>query len=372
MKIGILTQPLRQNYGGLLQNWALQQVLLKMGHTPKTIIHDEPTLLTRLKDDISQILRCVIKHCLFSSNRKLYKYPWYYYSKVKKIKSFSKKNILKSHLYSKPEKLNEDDFDYFIVGSDQTWRPCFNNIWLATMFGSFIHDYSENRIISYAASFGVSEWELTENETIDAANNIKKFKNVSVREDSGVTLCKTYLNTNAVQVLDPTLLLEYSDYQRLIENVDIPTVIKDSIGIYFLDLTPQKEAIVDLLCDTFGKKAYYFGRPDASGVYPSVESWLYAFDKCDFIITDSFHGSAFAINYKKPFISIINNERGASRFKSLLGLLNLEDRMIDTTEIATALILFKKTIDWDCVENVINKERNKSMMFLKNNLIINA
>lgn len=372
MKIGILTQPLRQNYGGLLQNWALQQVLIKMGHTPKTIIHDEPTKLTKLKDDIGQIVRCVIKYCLLSSNRHLYKFPWYYSSKTKKINSFSKKNILKSRLYSEPEKLDENDFDYFIVGSDQTWRPCFNRIWLGTMFGSFIHGYSANRIISYAASFGVCEWELTKSETIVAANNIKKFKSVSVREDSGVTLCKTYLNTKAVQVLDPTLLLECKDYHKLIENINEAAVAKNSIGVYFLDLTPQKEAMVNILCDTFGMKAHYFGRPDANGVYPSVESWLYAFDKCDFIITDSFHGSVFAINYKKPFISIINNERGATRFKSLLGLLNLEDRMIDTNEIATALILFKKTIDWDYVIDVINNERDKSMMFLKNNLIINA
>ncbi|MEG2403180.1 MAG: polysaccharide pyruvyl transferase family protein, partial [Muribaculaceae bacterium] len=102
-------------------------------------------------------------------------------------------------------------------------------------------------------------------------------------------------------------------------------------------------------------------------IYPSVENWLGSISKAGFVITDSFHGTVFSIIFNKPFLTILNKERGASRIESLLTMFELTDRIVySSIEISNELLI--KNIDYNKVNRIIKDERDSSLEFLKNNL----
>ena len=107
--------------------------------------------------------------------------------------------------------INDYNFDGYIVGSDQVWRPRYCKKTLMNNFLDFTNGINVKRL-SYAASFGVDSWEFTKDETTKCAELIKTFNAISVREASAVDLCKQYLGVESKQVLDPTLLLSSEDY----------------------------------------------------------------------------------------------------------------------------------------------------------------
>ena len=101
--------------------------------------------------------------------------------------------------------------------------------------------------------------------------------------------------------------------------------------------------------------------------YPSIEEWLSSFNDADFIVTDSFHGTVLSIIFEKPFITIINKERGASRFESFLSLLGLSHRMIDNLSDFDESLLVND-IDYNSIKHKIEDLREVSIGFLKTNL----
>ncbi len=354
-KIAILTQPLGINYGGILQNYALQTVLKKLGFFPVTI------------------------------NRwNNYSIPWFrmqiYYFKLHKV--FYKDNFkfIKKHI-NLTEKLDSDKkfykhvknnhYDGFVVGSDQTWRPDYSpNIY--NYFLDFLKDTPSNGIkkIAYASSFGKEEWTYDEKTTHEVKELVKQFNAVSVREDSGVDLCKKYLDIEAIHVLDPTMLLTKEDYRKLYKN----KIYQDRKGIfvYVLDKTDNKEAIIRKVSqekelDIFINQPLFTKKGKKTSVknriYPPLETWVKAFDDADFIITDSFHGTVFSILYQKPFFAIPNQVRGVARFTSLLKPLGLENRIINSVDDISEELL-NRSIDYDKVFKSLKEMQLKSLEFL--------
>lgn len=130
-----------------------------------------------------------------------------------------------------------------MVGSDQVWRPKYNEGCLEEMFFRFAKDIKCPKL-SYAASFGTDVWEFDDTQTKSCKELISKFDLVSVREPSGIVLCKDKLSVDAVQVLDPTLLLEKQDDLNLIEGT--PRLCdKHFLAAYILDLNKElKERIM--------------------------------------------------------------------------------------------------------------------------------
>lgn len=366
MKIGILTQPLGHNYGGILQNYALQRVLTKMGHEPLTLSyygrpHD---YCTEVRDTISFI----VKHVIFYPTRKVSHLPTD--DENLYLRRFTWRKLKIREITPSADTVKKFGFDGFIVGSDQTWRPMYNTYSLRWMYCDFLPEDSQLPVIAYAASFGVGEWEYTPEQTEMARRNIKRFKAVSVREASGVELCRKHLGAEAVHVLDPTLLLGRADYMALVPKKTLARVPEGCVGVYILDLTERKKAIVDAVCRILGKRAVYFGCPaEGSDKYPSVESWLAHFDRADFIVTDSFHGTAFSINFRRPFLSIVNPDRGADRFTSLLDSVNLRHRLINEDVLNDRIEnLVKESIDWSQVDTHLTHLSRPSMTFLSNAL----
>lgn len=374
MKICILTQPLINNYGGILQAYALQQVLKRMGHevlTENRII-DETSFLARVKRN--NIIRRLCRKSIIIKNKRTL------VCKVNEtLTDFIQKNIeLTVPIRSANIKeLFKYDFDAYVVGSDQVWRPKYS-VNLMNYFLDFARTKNVKRL-AYAASFGTSEWEYTKEQTDQCKKLVEKFNSVSVREDSALLLCKKKLGVNATHVLDPTMLLSKEDYIKLIDENKENAISQKSLMVYVLDKTTDKNKIINMVACRKGlvinsvmpKKKYtdeiISNLEDFT--FPSISDWLNSFYRSDFIVTDSFHGTVFSIIFNKPFITIANKGRGLTRFTSLLKLFNLEDRLIYSFD-DLSLKLIDRPIDFKEVNRLLEILRAKSHTFLFKNLQI--
>jgi len=230
--------------------------------------------------------------------------------------------------------------------------------YLGNMFLDFWPDFSGKRI-AYAASFGGSEWIYTEEQEKTCGNLAKKFNAISVREASGVQLCKEHFGVEATHVLDPTLLLTMNDYESLLSE---PKRVTDTLLAYVLDASPEKTAFLEHIAERLSLKLKIKGANDDITWEESIESWLSEIRNAGFVVTDSFHGTVFSILFHRPFLSIVNKRRGAERFTSLLKELELSKRLIYDV---TMFNLENHTIDWAEVDLRLAKERDQSLIFLE-------
>lgn len=357
MKIGIVTQPLGFNYGGILQNFALQQVLKRMGHNPVTIDYwFRKSWLHYLFSTAKTLLLLFIpgERRPFSTRKS---------KRCAHTGNFISKNIIRTaEVYSYSCSLIKTyDFDCVVTGSDQVWRPCYNSATLEDCFLRFVNN-DRCKKVAYAASFGVDAWEYTPCQTQSCAELAKNIGAISVREESGVVLCREHLGVNAVETLDPTLLLSSDDYNAVCS--DVPREDNPFIAAYILDDDDEKQEIFNNISVEKSMPIRRFYATRDGGL--SVEQWLAMFRDASFIVTDSFHGTVFSIIYNKDFVAISNSERGASRFESLLSKFRLENRLIKTAGDCNVL----KEIDWSQVNEAKRILQNKSIEFLNNALCL--
>lgn len=371
MKIAILTLPLNTNYGGILQAYALQTVLERMGHDVCLIEkRRKPLHLPLWKAPLSyskRILKNLIgRPCPIFLEQKINREtPIIRQHTDKFINKYIKRRIVEDF-----SEINEYDFDAIVVGSDQIWRPkYFPNIEHAYL--DFTKGWNIKRVV-YAASFGTDEWEYTKHQTENCSRLIKSFEAVSVREKTGIDLCSNYLRIKANHVLDPTMLLDVNDYIILFEKTNTPAW-KSNLFCYILDETPEKTSLIDMIAKEQGLQPFYVNAvnninlPKEERVVPSIEQWLRGFYDAKFIVTDSFHACVFSILFCKPFIAIGNVERGISRFTSLLSMFGMDDRLV----IDASKYLDKSSIDCN-IDTIINLQLNEkkeySIKFLTDSL----
>ncbi len=381
MKIGILTQPLRNNYGGLLQNFALQQVLKGMGHQAQTV--DWLDECSRFR-----ILLARAKNTLLSYLDKGVDKPRYKPTAAEAaVMARNTRRFIENHISLCPQHVSKQEafrsidsrycYDAYVVGSDQVWRPGYN-AFLTAMFLDFT-EREEVKRVAYAASFGTSRWEFTPRMTERCAQLSKRFGLITVREESGITLCREHLGVEAQLVLDPTLLLDRGDYERLVAEDQAPKSA-GTLFHYILDPGEGKNRLIESLSGRFGWRPFTV-MPKCHAekctrqnvkhhiedcVFPPVSAWLRGFMDAEMVVVDSFHGAVFAILFNKPFWVIGNSKRGNARFESLLGLLGLQDRMISLDQ--ADFVEGNPPIDWQRVNGILRRERERSLGLLQQGL----
>ncbi len=372
MKIGIITQQLKNNYGGLLQNFALQTVLKQYGHEPKTMNHINKKI-SPLRLFIHKTKKRIL-HFLFPDK---YDKPCAFVNaeQEKIIRRYTKEFVNKYISTTKTidtedgfyEIAMEEKFQAFIVGSDQCWRPKYSP-YFSAMFLSFVRNRNDIKRISYATSIGVDRWDMSNSESKYYAELAKLFNLVTVREASAIDICKKYLNVNAIQVLDPTMLLKKEDYIELI-NKEKEEQSQGDLFYYILDPTIEKQAFISRIEKEMGLKAFkvlpkykeeyctkeHLTKHIEDCVYPPVTKWLRGFYDAKMVVIDSFHGAVFSILFNKPFWVIGNKYRGNTRFDSLLSTFSLQDRFLKTDELTSVDI--QKNIDWNYINEILDKKR---------------
>ena len=380
MKIGILTLPFNNNYGGFLQAYALTTVLKRMGHDVWFIDLQRKIQRNVLKIHWDFIKGFIKRYILRKDN---------FYSIIpSKENRYNELNRIVTWQYTRPfvDKylcpkispvysskelkylIDTIHFDVFISGSDQIWRPKFMSYFLKTTFFDFLDGRKEKRIV-YAASFGVDEWEYPPELTKECAELTQKIDAVSVREKSGVALCKQFLGRDAQWVLDPTMLLDKEDYIALIENAQIKQSAGD-LFCYLLDKTDEKQKATDRMAKQLSLTTFCMERRDnytnlEDRIVEPVETWLRGFYDAKFVITDSFHGLVFSIIFNKPFFCFANEKRGNNRIVSLLDLFGLGNRMVTATTMDKAE---NYNIDWEFVNKQIKIWQAESNQYIEGNL----
>lgn len=376
MRIGIITLPLHTNYGGLLQAYALKTVLESQGHDAVVLDIAEKMPAPRgLKAPLvyaGRMIKRIVKGTagpeVFRERRYKKELPVVGAFTSQFVDEYIRPRVIKSF-----SDIRKGEFDAFVVGSDQVWRPRYfpkvENAFLAFAKGWDV------RRVAYAASFGTERLEYEYAKLEECSALLKSFDGVSVREDKGVQMCSEWFDyEDAVHVLDPVMLLSSDVYRNIAsKSADHPAAGK--IMTYILDNDAHKNSIVEFMSRVSGKDVcdmsvcpYDKSVPLQERVVPPVERWLAGFADADFIVTDSFHGCVLSVLMHKPFIALGNPGRGMARLRSLLEMAGLDMRLVHGIDPEDDGEYFLSHPDWETVDARISEMKERSFAFLAKNL----
>ena len=274
--------------------------------------------------------------------------------------------------------------DTFLVGSDQLWN--WWNIRSNNNLHMFFLDFVEkgHRKIAYATSFGKDETDYPDDKRIRVGYNLSKFDAISVREKSGVGVCKREFGVEATHVLDPVFLCDMASYKEI---TDISTMEKPQkyLFSYILDPTLDKIDMVKKSAQKLGLTyriaidALRDNDENSKNVIEKVlskdpnvlsglriEDWLSFIENAEYVVTDSFHGFCFSMIYKRNVIAYINPRRGKARFESIAGTTGLEERLVTATQQIFDKGLLDKAIDYEVVAARLAPEIARSKEWLEN------
>ena len=345
MKIGILTFWWSEdNYGQILQCYALQKYLRDVGHDVFLIRYRSTHDYIKLP-----IWRKIIKAFnpiklygyLLSNGRRIADKRDN--SRNRNFEDFRNKHIKQSpRIFCYYKELVQDPplADVYIVGSDQVWNISEMSVDRAVnVINAYLLNFGDALIrrISYAASFGKNKGELDSSFIGIFASLLKKFDYISVREKSGLEICRQCGIDNAEWVPDPTMLLDTGIYRALYRNGE--TIRKPDKPYCFLYLLGNKfDFSIDRIYNwAQGKKieiVYVSGNlqhDNFKKTYATIPEWIYLLENAEYVVTNSYHCAVFSLLFKKKFgvIPLVGRDIGMnSRFDSMFQLFNIENRFL--------------------------------------------
>lgn len=372
MRLAIISLPLHVNYGGILQSYALKKELESMGH--EAVVIDRKVKmpfpewwkapLIYMNRALKSLKGGSEAPEVFREYRCRKEYPVL----SRELKPFVDAEIAPLMIDSYKD-IKKGDFDGFIVGSDQVWRPRYFGK-IEDAFLEFTRGWEVKRV-SYAASFGTDGLEFGSESLRICADLLEGFDAVSVRESSAVKICDEWLDCDrAVHVIDPVMLVDVADYHMIADSA------KDrraggKIMTYILDPADNKKAIAGLVktwtrkdIEDFSVNPHDRKVPLDERVVPPMEDWLSGFADADFVVTDSFHGCVLSLMFHKPFIAVGNGQRGMARMRSLLEIFGLEQRLVHGIDPEDDGEFFLSQPDWDAVDAVLEEQRAAARRFL--------
>lgn len=377
MRIAIITFFQSQtNYGQLLQAFALQQILMKMGHYPYIVrygFHESFPLtigMEPLESNFDKLLddrtQWEVANAGSADNRH--------------FDDFRQAHLnLSKNAYNHLEELQivPPIADCYLTGSDQVWAQLLSYTDNQTFFLNFGPE--EILRISYAPSFALKNYPSELNDLL--AENLKRFDAISVREKTGVDICNK-VGVNAQWVIDPTMFLEGDYYRRLAKESQtrLPT---NYMFIYHVNVK-QQDLLYWSIFNSYnieqGLRAIAVHAngenqtdveflENAEYLYPSIQDWIRLIDACQYVLTTSFHGMIFAILLHKPFFVGLRLESmfaGNDRIISILSEMGLQNRIV--TQDMDIRKIMQQPINWKEVDEKLLVLRSGSLSFLKENL----
>lgn len=333
MKVGILTFHDAHNYGAVLQAFALKRYIQKLGYEVRIVNYHHETM----PDDYPR------------ENNEI---RW------EKFNKFIQELVDNEEaICTKEEDLEKLDMDFWICGSDQIW-----NTEITRGFNKgFLLDFNTNgKKISYAVSMGIPE--LPREFEEDFKKSLNKIDEISVREESLQQYAQKFTDKNIEKTLDPTLLLDRSDYDDLIlenkhgEYVLIYSLIPDKRLTQIAKRVSEEKGIKIIELNDKRIENYFCEQISNAG----PDEFLTLIKNAKAVVSNSFHGTLFSILFKKEFYTVPMLNRN-SRMKSLLKIVCMEDRLIEEFEDLEKI----KEQDFERAYLELEKEKRKSRDFLK-------
>lgn len=341
MKIALLTYFHALSYGATLQTYATIKALESLGHEVWLVNLVIPEPLTMLRRVL--LLPKAYKHWKF--RKEYFKHITRHYTSSEKLRQ------------------NPPEADLYMIGSDQTWNADISMDMAPSFFLDFVKDNSKK--VTYAASFGKdtiddTQW-ISKERTVEL---LRQFNKIAIRESSGKEMLAQY-GIDSIQVLDPVLLFPH--YDELVGDA----AQREEIVLFKINKT-----------EDFYEKAREVGKLSSLTVrslgslrqekgvkcrYPEgIEDWMRGIASAKYILTDSFHGLVISLLYHRQFVILPGMAVRVTRLRSLLQLVGLEDRIMSTNDKAEDIYaMLKKPIDYEHVDEVLNRERKTSWGYLK-------
>lgn len=345
-KLGILTFHRANNYGAVMQAYSLKKSLQKLGTEAKIINYLSPKIEEQRPFNFNKF-----------NLKKLLKIPFNYILD-KRFSSFRKFFLTDTPQYIEKDLEKLTDYNAFITGSDQVFNPSGSNF-DGAYFLSFV---KKSKKYSYAASFGKSF--LSDKDKNFIAPLIKDFSNLSVRESIGIDIIRDLTGQKSCVNLDPIFLLNKEEWIQISKQVKE----KDYILVYLMHNDGEIFRFVDKLAQDLKLKTIIITTVvrdfliSKNTIIPNPQDWLGYFINAKYIVTNSFHGTAFSINFnKKFFVDFLHSSANVnSRLENILDLFDLRDRLIDNIGAD-----YDRPIDYDRVNKILELEREKSINYLK-------
>lgn len=362
MKIGLLSHPLQYNYGGILQAWALSEVLKRKGHEVEILgLKKQHKFRNYLLLPLAWSKRFVnkvigrLKDPIFIEIIG----PLYIF---KQINQFRNKRMSIYPLDSLAM-IPTERYDVIIVGSDQVWRKDYiKSLWKTDdVSDAFLYKcYGSVNKFAYAASLGVNHWEFTDSETALIRKALSDYIDISVREYSAVQLLSENTGFSSKCIVDPTMLLTADDYVHLL-NISINKSGNAPVVSYILDDNYEKQSIISTVVKHYDAECHELSVKNPYTRKLGVEEWVSELANAKIIITDSFHGCVFSIIFGKPLVFIMNEARGNARFDSLIKRFGIEPNLVSPDN---PLDLRKDYSLPGNIKCILDSARNESISFL--------
>ncbi len=335
-KIGVVTLNDYVNFGNRLQNYALVKYLSKF---------NDCIVYNIWPKSLKFIIKDFIKRFLYVDK----------YKRISKFRNFNR-------LINTSTKIN--DFDYYVVGSDQVWNPQ----WLDKEL-MLLSNVDSNNKISYAASFGVNE--LEDSEKTIFKDFLPSFKSLSVRENSGVNIIKNLGLKNSIEVsIDPTMLLTADEWKKVSKQPKNYKGEKYILNYFLGDISFSRRKAIEKIAKENNCTIINVLDPNDKYYISGPSEFLWLEENAFLVCTDSFHSSVFAILFNKPFVIFDREEKGlknmSTRIDTLLSKFQINDRRFNGRNITKQNL----NHNYENAYKILEDEREKSKEFFKYNLNI--
>ncbi len=362
MKIAIITINDNNNYGNRLQNYALQQFLKSGFCNVDSIWYSEKE--NSILNKKIWTWKSIIKYIINKGNFRDYVNKYYLRDVLRtyNIRKFTRKYINTKYDFTIKEDL-DNEYDYFIVGSDQVWNP---NFWYGKEINSiarFLKFTSKEKRISYAASIAIPK--IPKDKEQFFKDSLNEMKSISMREKAGADLVKDLTGREVSVVVDPTILLSKEEWQKIELKSEWYSGEK-YILTYFLG---NPSPVIEKIAKKNNWKIYNLMDKDNFDLYTSrVEEFVYLINHAQLVVTDSFHASVFSILMNTPFLVVNRQEIGmadmTSRIETLMELFGYQDRYIINGEckLSENEILY---MDFSNVKSIQEREIKRSTEYMK-------
>ena len=344
------------NYGSALQTWALHQAIKKTGNTPILVDYCPDILVDKDplnpfgnmwdKDDES---RRMVELTMPAIRENYKKFDLFYYDRFDRTAGSYRSDNFNTIL-------KNEDLSGFVCGSDTIFCPDefgFDDGYYAN------YEVMQGKSVSYAASFGDPHFN---DETYPILNNrLKNFKALGIRENLMIPYIKEHTSVPVQRVIDPTLLLRPEEYEKIISE---KTINEKYILLYSRRYSPLMESYAEKLAKEnnwkiveISLRAINAEKGHIMAYDAGVEEFLSLVKNAEFVVTNSFHGMIFSVQFKRPFV-IFSREQCDNKIFELLELFGISDRMLINGEENF------DDIDYSVVHQNIEKARSSSIDFL--------
>jgi len=369
-KVAIITLNGYFNYGNRLQNYALQEVIKKMGYDVDTILHHEK-LFNSNENKVVRIAKRILnlkKLTLFQlkskiKNRtKVNKINSMKEERIPEFKRFSQKYICETSYtissYNLPENLS-DRYNYFVAGSDQIWNPNYQYHKEVIPAIEYLTFAPNEKRLSYAASFGVSV--IPEQFINRAKHGLDGMSSILVREQAGVKIVKELTGRDAQLVLDPTMLLTKEKWLSIAEQNDHKPKRKYLLTYFLGEFTTETLKYIKEVSSKHNLEVIHLEDFQNVELYKANPSHFIDFiNSAAIFLTDSFHGVVFSILLETPFVVFKRMENGPSmysRIETLLETFQLENRQVGFMNYSSSKLL---NLEFKQAREILENEREKS------------